>query len=116
MTGTRSRHRSNAHKDSLEKASRDVTAAFKILGIRYREADMIALQLGQLMELVEHIDRGEHTRAANEWADQISIAWQALQHHGVTDVETFVVRRIREKIIPAAATSIKKYRLTGDTA
>lgn len=102
--------------DSLDAAIHDVTEKFKSLGHVYNAADMVALQLGQLAEIVQHYERGEMSRAANEWADQVSIAWQALRVlHGVDDIEAFVVKRIREKVIPFAERSMVKYRLD-DTA
>ena len=102
--------------DDLAAAITDVTRAFRKLGHVYNFPDMVTLQLGQLGELVQHHARGEHVKELNEWADMVSIAWQAIRVlGGVHDVEEFIIRRIREKVIPSAAKSMEKYRLSEDT-
>ena len=97
----------------LGRAVDDVISTFKGLGHVYNGPDMVALQLGQLAETVQHQALGQKEKEMHEWADQISIAWQSIRElGGIEDVEAFVVRRIREKVIPAARKSMEKYRLT----
>jgi len=74
--------------------------------------DYISLLLGQLMEAVQHAERGELLRYSREMADIVSIAYQALMAEGL-DPEPFVVARVLEKILPALKDgSVEaKYRL-----
>ena len=78
--------------------------------------DYISLLLAQLVEAVQHAERGERMKYVNEMADVVSIAWQAIMSERY-DPEPVVVRRILQSILPKMNNGDieKKYRLHRET-
>lgn len=89
-----------------------VKTAWEDQGGTMTRGDYISLLLGQLMEAVQHAERGEQMRYVNEMADIVSIAFQAIMHEGL-DPEDVTVRRVLQKILPKISNGDieRKYRL-----